>query len=90
MYADDETLADSDLEEGNILFDETDYNYSREELYKILVKKINTLGGIRKIHKLFREKRRKLIDLENAQSTIPREYYITCAEFIPQLEIMRR
>ena len=83
LYTDNEALEDSDVEVDNILLDESDYNYSREELYKFLVKKINSFGGIRKVHKLFRDKRRSLIDFENPSSVIPDEYYILCADFIP-------
>jgi hypothetical protein len=61
----DETVEDSDIESENILLEDTDYNYTREELYKFIIRKINSFGGIRKVHKLFRTKRRSLIDFDN-------------------------
>jgi len=54
-----------------------------------MVKKINSFGGIRKLHQRFKEERRALIDLDNQNNVMSDLYFKVCAKYIPQFEDIR-
>ena len=55
-----------------------------------LVKKVNAMSGIRKLHRMFLDDRRQLMDVSNPKTGIPSQYFQVCALFTPLLENARR
>ena len=62
----------------------------RKELYQYLVRKINGLGGIRRLHKVFKDERRALLGTQNPAARMSDDYFKTCAKYIPLLEAVRK
>jgi hypothetical protein len=48
------------------------------------------MNGIRKLHKIFIDERRKLLDIFNPNAFISDEYFRACAKYIPMLERLRK
>ena len=55
-----------------------------------LVRKINAMGGIRKLHRMFLDDRRQLMDVNDPKLGIPSQYFQVCAILTPLLENARR
>ena len=61
----------------------------RKDLLQYIVKKINGMGGIRTLHKIFINERGSLLDISNPNAVISEEYFKVCAQFTPMLELKR-
>ena len=55
-----------------------------------LVRKVNAIYGIRKLHRMFIDDRRQLMDVDDPKAGIPSQYFQVCAMFTPLLENARR
>ena len=51
--------------------------------------KINGMSNIRKLHKIFKDQRRALLDISNPEAAISDDYFKVSARFIPLLEALR-
>lgn len=62
----------------------------RKDLLQYIVKKVNGMGGIRTLHKIFIIERRSLLNFHNPNAVISEEYFKVCAQFTPMLELKRK
>lgn len=87
--------ADSDKDEDELrVIAESAYKKGnsdlRRKLYREIVKKINSFGGMRALHQRFKKERRALIDLGNQSNAMSDLYFKVCARYIPMLEEQRQ
>lgn len=61
----------------------------RKKFYRKLVKKINSIGGIRQLYDKLKKERRSLIDLERSNKEMTTKYFEKCVQSIVQLEELR-
>ena len=87
-------LEDSDTEEAEMkrffLNSQTGTRIHRKEFCHYLVQKVNAMGGIRRLHKMFKDERRTLLDVRNPDAIISDDYFKICAKYIPCLEVVRK
>ena len=94
QFMDEQDLEDSEIEEEEMtqvfMSKQNGSRLHRKELCQFLVRKINSFGGIRILHKMFKEERRVLLDIENPNGLISDEYFRVCVKYIPLLEVVRK
>ena len=72
------------------LNNQTGSKIHHKELHQYLVRKINGFGGIRRLHKVFKDERRALLDVQNPDARMSDGYFKICARYVPLLEAVRK
>jgi len=87
-------LEDSEIEETVLtkffLSSQAGSKIQRKDFYQFLVQKINGLDGIRRLHRLFRDERRALLNVESPGASMSDDYFGICTKYIPLLEMLRK
>lgn len=90
----EDELVDSDIETKELksVFKKANSGQKSDKkaLYQYLTKKVNSIGGIRKLYHMFKDDRRQLLDKNDPKAKISIDYFKVCAMFIPLLETIRK